>query len=499
MTNFSWIDGGIVGVYLLVTILAGLSVRKYVGKVEQFLVAGREMDVYLGVASLAATEFGIVTCMSTAELGYNHGFAGTVPGMTYFLAMWLVGRTGFCIKKLRESGVITIAELFEQRFGSRVRWLAGLVIVTGGLLNMGIFLRQGGEFLVTVAGLNADYLELTMTGLLLAVAIYTIVGGMLSVLVTDYLQFIVMSIGIVMVSCVALWYVPFDVMAETVQRKHGAGGFNPLVNPNLGPSYIVFQFLLNGAAVLAWQTMVARRVGRQGRQDRRADLHPHQLLLCVPIRVAGYLGHRGPGHPAGVDDGRPQGRACHAAVPESVCAGRPDGPAGGRHVGGRYVDRRVVHAHLGQRDLQRLAGSVSPQPMERTARPDVEPRDRGGDWHLSVGFWSVVRAERRYLDVLDRDRIDLPVEHVGLVDRLLLLGSSQQLGAHGRDRRRRDLSPRFSGVGEGACNAGFCRLGRAELFGHCGFCGRRIGHDRWFSGQAGGNAHPRRRRVKNAW
>ena len=47
MTNFNWLlDGSIVGVYLLVTMVAGLMVRKYVGKVEHFLVAGREMDVY---------------------------------------------------------------------------------------------------------------------------------------------------------------------------------------------------------------------------------------------------------------------------------------------------------------------------------------------------------------------------------------------------------------------------------------------------------------------
>jgi solute:Na+ symporter, SSS family len=130
--------------------------------------------------------------------------------------------------------------------------------VLGGLLNMGVFLRQGGEFLVTVTGLQQDYLKITMTALLVAVAVYTIVGGMLSVLVTDYLQFIVMSVGIIAVSLVALWAVPFHTMAETVEQHYGAGGFNPLVNPNLGWSYIVFQFLLNGAAVLAWQTMVAR-------------------------------------------------------------------------------------------------------------------------------------------------------------------------------------------------------------------------------------------------
>ena len=69
MTNFTWLDGSIVGLYLLATMVAGIMVRKYVSRVDHFLVAGREMDVYLGIASLAATEFGIVTCMYSARPG----------------------------------------------------------------------------------------------------------------------------------------------------------------------------------------------------------------------------------------------------------------------------------------------------------------------------------------------------------------------------------------------------------------------------------------------
>jgi len=56
--------------------------------------------------------------------------------------------SGFVIKPLRDADVITIPELLEKRFGKRVRWLAGLVVILGGVLNMGIFLRLGGEFLV---------------------------------------------------------------------------------------------------------------------------------------------------------------------------------------------------------------------------------------------------------------------------------------------------------------------------------------------------------------
>ena len=143
MSHFNWLlDGSIVGFYLLATMAAGIMVRKYVDKVDDFIVAGREMNVYLGIASLAATEFGIVTCMYTAQAGYTRGFSGAIPGICNAIAMFLVGYTGFCVKKLRDSNVMTIPELFEKRFGKFVRWLAGVVIVLGGLLNMGVFLRD---------------------------------------------------------------------------------------------------------------------------------------------------------------------------------------------------------------------------------------------------------------------------------------------------------------------------------------------------------------------
>jgi SSS family solute:Na+ symporter len=259
MTHFNWLlDGSIVGVYLLVTMIAGLMVRKYVGKVEQFLVAGREMDVYLGIASLAATEFGIVTCMYTAQNGYEKGFAGATPGILMAVAMAGVGLTGFVIKPLRDSGVITIPELLEKKFGQRIRWAAGVVIVLGGLLNMGVFLRTGGQFLVLVAGLDVRYVEIMMTALLVGVAVYTILGGMLSVLVTDFLQFVVMSVGLILVTILILVNVGWEKLVTAVETNYGAGGFNPFVNPTMGWQYVLFNLMLNTAAVLTWQTIIAR-------------------------------------------------------------------------------------------------------------------------------------------------------------------------------------------------------------------------------------------------
>jgi SSS family solute:Na+ symporter len=215
--QFAGIDWLIIIVYLILTFAAGLWMRRYVGKVEDYLVAGREMNVYLGIASLAATEVGIVTVMYTAQAGYLNGFSGAIPGICMAVAMWVVGRTGFVINPLRASGAMTLPELFEKRYSKGVRWLAGVFVATGGILNMGIFLKLGGQFLVAVTGLDKQGgdpnifqrvglppLQTIMTVLLIGVLIYTALGGMLSVLVTDYIQFLFLGASIVVTSALVL-------------------------------------------------------------------------------------------------------------------------------------------------------------------------------------------------------------------------------------------------------------------------------------------------------
>jgi solute:Na+ symporter, SSS family len=291
MLAFSWpLDGSIVGVYLLATMAAGLAMRRYVGRVEDFLVAGREMDVYLGIASLAATEFGIVTCMYAAQLGYEQGFAGATPGILMAIAMLVVGLTGFCINPLRDSGVVTIPELIEKQFGPRIRWASGVVIVLGGLLNMGVFLRVGGEFLVLVSGLNERYLEIMMTALLVGVAVYTILGGMLSVLVTDFLQFVVMSAGLIVVTILILAKVGWPQLVGTVESHYGAGGFNPFVNPKMGWEFVVFNALQNTAAVLTWQTTIARVLSARDTETGRKIYTRTSFFFVCRFLIPGLWG-----------------------------------------------------------------------------------------------------------------------------------------------------------------------------------------------------------------
>ena len=369
MTHFGWIDGSIVGLYLLATMAAGLMVRRYVRGVDDFLVAGREMDVNLGIASLAATEFGVVTCMYTAESGYRYGFAGATPGILMALAMFVVGWTGFCVKPLREAKVVTLPELFELRFGPGVRRAAGVVIVLGGLLNMGVFLRTGGEFLLTVVGLGglpgsagtdaaglagwaqAHTLELTMTALLLLVAVYTVLGGMLSVLVTDFLQFIVMSLGLLVVTILILVRIGWEPLAQTVSDKLGPAGFNPFVSPELGVGYVLFQACLNLAAVLTWQTTIQRVMAAKDAATGQKVYTRTAFFFVCRFLVPGPLGHRRPPRPGPGSRLLQPHRHAHLAL--DLPARGPHGPADRGHARGRHVHRLELHAHLVERHLQR--------------------------------------------------------------------------------------------------------------------------------------------------
>jgi SSS family solute:Na+ symporter len=266
--TLSAIDWIIIAVYLVGCMVAGIWMNRFVRVVDDFAVAGREMDVNLGIASLAATELGLVTIMYTAQLGYEKGFAGAAIGVIMALAMWLVGKTGFVIGPLRRAGVMTIPELFQKRFGPKVRWTAGFFVALGGILNMGVFLRVGGEFLVHATGMPLESLKWVMTILLGIVLIYTVLGGMLSVLITDYLQFLVMGLGIVIVSVLVIkdigWNSIVNGLMYCWQGSDGAGKtlkahpFNPVDPSSFGWQYIIWQFIFQIAVVTTWQTTVAR-------------------------------------------------------------------------------------------------------------------------------------------------------------------------------------------------------------------------------------------------
>src|ERR1051325_3786052 len=148
--NFTALDWTIVGAYLAASVSVGLLGKRYVGKLSHYLVAGRELGLYVGIATLAATEIGTITFMYNAELGYKYGFASFAAAMISGLVMIFVGRTGFVIRRFRELKLMTVPEYFEIKYSRGLRIVTGILVALGGILNMGVFLKIEGEFLTIV-------------------------------------------------------------------------------------------------------------------------------------------------------------------------------------------------------------------------------------------------------------------------------------------------------------------------------------------------------------
>jgi SSS family solute:Na+ symporter len=165
--NFTSLDWAIVVSYLTASVSIGWFGKRYIGNVSHYLVAGRELGVYVGIATLAATEIGTITFMYNAELGYKYGFSAFVAALISGLVMIIVGRTGFVISRFRQLKLMTVPEFFEMKYSRGLRLLTGVLVAVGGILNMGVFLKIEGEFLTIVSGINVKYLVAVMTVILL--------------------------------------------------------------------------------------------------------------------------------------------------------------------------------------------------------------------------------------------------------------------------------------------------------------------------------------------
>lgn len=256
--NFAPVDWIIVVTYLAASLAIGLAGRKYVGNTAHFLVAGRELGTWIGVATLAATEIGTITFMYNSELGYRYGFAALSAALISGVVMIFVGRTGFVISRLRELRLMTVPEYFEVKYSRGLRILTGLLVALGGILNMGVFLKIEGEFLTVTSGLNSRYLIPTMIAILLLELIYTTIGGMVSVVITDYLQYVLLSVATIIITLYAVHFAGWQAMVSRVETLMGPSGFNPIVARKFGMSFLVWQILLWFAIHTCWQTTAMR-------------------------------------------------------------------------------------------------------------------------------------------------------------------------------------------------------------------------------------------------
>ncbi|HAD60295.1 MAG TPA: hypothetical protein DCG12_13715 [Planctomycetaceae bacterium] len=293
-TNFGAIDTVIVVVYLLVSLVIGLLVKRYAGSMENYIGAGRKVGPWLGVATMTGTELGLVTVMYSAQKGFTGGFAAFHMALIAFVGTLFVGLTGLIVGPLRRMEVLTIPEFYEKRFSKNVRVLGAVMLVLAGILNMGLFLKMGSMFIVGVTGLSSEGSALmwVMTGLLLLVLAYTTLGGMISVILTDYIQFVVLAFGLLVATFIAISSLGWTTIFETVEQQLGAPGFDPTVEGSgFGWTYVFWMLItagLVGSAV--WPTAVSRALAMESEKAVRTQYSWSSVSFAIRFLIPYFWG-----------------------------------------------------------------------------------------------------------------------------------------------------------------------------------------------------------------
>jgi len=259
-TNFKTIDWIIVLVYICIPVVIGIIVRKYIHQISDFIVAGRSLRIFIAIATLTGTELGLVTVMYNAELGFKHGFSAYHVALIESVCVLAVGLTGFIVYKLRELKIMTIPEFYEKRFGRDVRIIGGTILALGGILNMGLFLQAGARFMMGVTGYeNMANLKLFMSVMLIMVLVYTVLGGMVSVVVNDFIQFTMLSTGMIIGSIYIIQKIGWDKLFEVPSGAQVDSWFNPVSEGSgFGMIYIIFMVTVSLSAATLWQSSTLR-------------------------------------------------------------------------------------------------------------------------------------------------------------------------------------------------------------------------------------------------
>ena len=214
-TNFTAIDWVIVAVYLMLSVLVGIWVNRYIHNVTDYLVGGRASRTSLNVATYIGTGLGLVTLMYASIDAFSNGFAYVTLALMAFVVGVILGATGLVIGPLREMKLLTIPEFFERRYGPRTRIVAGSICALAGILNMGLFPKFGATFITYVTGLSV------------------------------YFCLIHPDLG-------------WNNMVGTLAEHRGEGMFNPIVNENYGWIWVCFNFVVLFVASFCWAPEATR-------------------------------------------------------------------------------------------------------------------------------------------------------------------------------------------------------------------------------------------------
>jgi SSS family transporter len=184
--------------YLLVTIAIGLWAARRVHNSKDYLIAGRELPLYMSAATVFATWFGAETVLSVSATFTRDGLGGIVAdpfGSTFCLVFVAL----FFARHFYRMDLLTIGDFYHQRYNKTVEVATSVAITISYLGWTSAQLTALGLTFSVLSG-GAISLEVGIYLSAFIVLGYTIWGGMWSVALTDLFQSVVILLGLTAVA-----------------------------------------------------------------------------------------------------------------------------------------------------------------------------------------------------------------------------------------------------------------------------------------------------------
>jgi solute:Na+ symporter, SSS family len=174
--------------YILITfgyiaLLAGITIYKSrtVKTEDDFIVAGRNVPIYLLVGTLITTWIGSGSLFGTAGLTFRTGFSE----LWFSLGAWIgIIIVYFIAAKVRKISQYTLTDILEKRYSPLARLLGTITVVLAYVMIAGYQFKGGGRFL-SILTEGAISVEMGTFLSFLAIIAFTALAGMVSIITID--------------------------------------------------------------------------------------------------------------------------------------------------------------------------------------------------------------------------------------------------------------------------------------------------------------------------
>lgn len=189
------IDYVIIALYFIVIVAIGFIAARFAKTKEDYLVAGRRLSFPLFFGCMAALTLGGGSTIGSAQLGYEFGLGGIWLNLS--IGLGLVAAGFLVTSKLSKLRALSVNEVVESSYGPIARVFSSALTLIYTLTLSVVQVISIGTIINGVTGIDATLSMLVGGGI---VILYTFVGGMWSVTMTDIVQFVVKTVGILILA-----------------------------------------------------------------------------------------------------------------------------------------------------------------------------------------------------------------------------------------------------------------------------------------------------------